>query len=452
MLMTKVHISQFYPCSSISIASELCYVCELGKYMFLNHNTQLSLDGVVLDSVLKKSKIWDYFRIMVRSGYICDIGISSIDIDITVQNSIDWSSLQLRNVRFVTDEVSYDYADMRKRSEDLEYDMCTPKPFQVIFTEQRDDIWLLEMNSKNASANTTNAHSLNGQSGKQLWVSLVAYVAVERLVTGKPNKLLLSFDSAVCVNYKALSYLLSLCDKTSCLYGWCFYMYDQTVTQMERLHQGYVSWYVEGEDLGMLGRFYSSKEKLEYLKKLDIKAGDVVMFYERSKTQKRDYLKAIASCHVAVIKAITSHGFDLLVINTTKLYYQGLYDFNDQTTIVKSMYTSSKPYEKLNATNRHIDFIDCGVEYEMRDELAFIVPLSSCSDSKISLVTDGEHVDKLVLPQNDFIYWLFKDYAVEFNEERFLERYFSARPTLYSMYMENGVVPEEFYFVEEQEE
>ena len=91
---------------------------------------------------------------------------------------------------------------------------------------------------------------------------------------------------------------------------------------------------------------------------------------------------------------------------------------------------------------------DLGIEYKMREELYFIVPLSSCDDVKVSIVSDGNNVDKLCLPQNDFIYWLFKDYEVEFNEARFLDKYFPSMQPLYTMYMETGAVPKEFYFTD----
>ena len=46
----------------------------------------------------------------------------------------------------------------------------------------------------------------------------------------------------------------------------------------------------------------------------------------------------------------------------------------------------------------------------------FIVPLDACTDVSEQWVTNGVTSDKLLLPQNDLIYWILKDYDVQFND------------------------------------
>ena len=83
--MGTVHISQFYSCSEVSLSSELYYLSELGKYLFLNYDRALSIDGVILNSVLKKSLYWDYFRVAVKQGWVVDTNLPSYETDITIQ-------------------------------------------------------------------------------------------------------------------------------------------------------------------------------------------------------------------------------------------------------------------------------------------------------------------------------------------------------------------------------
>ena len=71
--MKTIQISEIYPVHKVHLASELVYICELAKYAFINHQTQISLDGVILSDVLKKSKYWLFYKIAVINKWVTGV-------------------------------------------------------------------------------------------------------------------------------------------------------------------------------------------------------------------------------------------------------------------------------------------------------------------------------------------------------------------------------------------
>ena len=435
--MNSVHISQFYACSSISQACELYYVCELGKYLYLNYGETLSLDGVLFKSHLKRSQLWDMFRIAVANGWVINTGVNEDDVSISIQNPIDYETKTLANVQIVLDEVPFDREDYEKRRNDVIYNLMTPVKMQVSFKERTGDYWLWTLDGEDDKNFLVNNKTLNSNNSNQIWLSLIAYVAVERLKTGKPNNLLLQYNYAIVSNTMALSYLIILSDKSNCLTGWCHFNFDNSVTLKDILHFSYTSWYAEGRDKGYLNRWYSPVEKRQRLDKLDIKVGDIVGIYERNKEQKMNYIKSISGYFIAKVTDITDRHIYLEGILTKKTKCQGKFDFDDKTIAVKRMYSSVKPYENLTLRKMKLDFNDIGIEYYMYTELYMLVPLSESDDIVKQRVSDGTRTLEVNLPQNDLIYWILKDYEYEFNEERFLDKYFKNSVPMYTRFM-NG--------------
>ena len=112
---------------------------------------------------------------------------------------------------------------------------------------------------------------------------------------------------------------------------------------------------------------------------------------------------------------------------------------------VKALYAGKFPYEQLITRQESFDLLEVGVEYYLYDELMFILPLEQAEDMKEQWVSRDGRVDKLILSQNDLIYWILEDYKYEYNKERFLERYFKNKEPLRDRYM-RGDVLEDYHF------
>lgn len=445
-----IHISQFYSCSEVKLACELYYICELGKYSKYNHGKAVSLDGVILNSCLRKSKLWDYFRMAVSEGWLCETGVSKDDLMITAQAPLNYDKMDIVNYLYTLDAVEFDSEDAIKRRNSYDYDTRTPLKSQISFEMMTDHAWKWSINGADGQNFNVNNRSLNHNRADQSWLSLIAFVAVKRLFTGHPDLLGLVFSSNTVLNTLAISYIMILADETQALTGWCHYALDDTISANTKLQLGYTAWYAKGKDLGLLNRWYSGKEKFAYMQQLELGVGDLVMFYEREKSQKANYVKSIASCHLAKITKLNDDSISLELINTVKPYFQGKEEFDDHTIAVKKMYANNFPYANISTTKKEYSLADMGVQYYMYSERCFILPLEESDDLKVTRVSDGTRKDTLVLDQNNLIYWILKDYEYEFNEDKFIKRYFGSEEPLYTRYMRGEVLEDCYYYKEEE--
>lgn len=441
----SVHVSQFYTCSKVSLASELLYICELGKYSKIGHDEAVDLQGVVLSDGLKKSLLWDYFRMAVQNGWLVNTGVADDEIAVTDTNPLHLDKQNHKNLYFVLDEVAYDGDEMRQRQQDPDFDLRTPVKSQVSFADRNSAMWLWTPKGENGGGFSANNKSLNHNFANMAWVSLVAMVAVNRLFENEPQTLLLQISSNMIINPMALSHLMVLDSMTQCLKGWMFYEFDDTVPDNKKLQLSYYAWYSVGREMGMLDRWYSGKEKLAYMRKLGLEKGDLVLYYEREAEQKMNYIKSIAGFHLAKIVKVDARDITLELIHTTTTYHAGKVAFDDHTMAVKAMYIDKKPYEEIRTSKLEMAMADIGVEYMLYSENSFIVPLNHASDTIPTQVTDGARDEVLLLDQNNLIYWILEDYHYDYNKARFLERYFNGVEPLRDRYLRGEPIEAAYY-------
>ena len=445
----STHISQFYSCSKVSLAFELFYISELGKYSLYNYGKPVSLQGVVLDSVLKESVVWHYFRLAVKFGWLEVDGVIADSallnsIEITEANPLALGVYDMKNFKFTTDYVEYDLSDANRRALDKEYAMSTPKNVQVYVTKRENGVWSWCEDGEEPNHKSLHNTAFNHNLADYAWSSFIAFVAVERLYTGVPNKLLVTLSKGVLINAFAFSQVLLLKDETQAL-AWMYFATDSTLTKEDTLQMGYTAWYSKGRELGFLKRFYSVKEKLTRMKELDLIVGDLVFVYDRAKSQSKNNVKSIERCRLAKILSLKGGRIELEFITTTQTYMNGKLSFDDKTMAVKALYGGNLPYEHLNTMKEEFDLRDIGVEYYMSSELMFILPLDQADDSCEQYVACNSKVDRLVLNQNDLVYWILEDYSYTYNKDRFLSRYFSNKEPLRERYM-RGDVLEDYHF------
>lgn len=446
----SVHVSQFYSCSKVKFASELYYICELGKYSTIEHNQPVDLQGVALTAGLKKSLLWDYFRMAVAEGWLVNTGVADEELAITAQNPLALNSSNYRNQLMALGAVDYDAEDARIRREDPDYDLKTPVKSQVSFEEMEPSRWFWSAKGASGKGFSVNNKSLNHNFANMAWPSLVAMVAVHRLFEKEPTRLEIHFSGNMLINSMALSYFMTLDMMTQCFKGWVSYEFDNTVPQKTQLQLSYFAWYSMGREFGMLDRWYNGREKLQYMKQLGLAPGDIVLYYEREPEQKMNYIKSIAGCYVAKILKVNSRDMELELIHTAMPKFAGKEHFDDHTMAVKMMYAENKPYETLRTSKVTVSMADIGVEYMLYSEYYFIVPLNHAEDTIATRVSDGVRQETLLLDQNNLIYWILEDYGYTYNKERFLSRYFSNVEPVRDRYL-RGEELERWYYPEDEE-
>ena len=433
--MKTIHISQFYPCSEVKLAVELQYIVELGKYLWSN-DCCLSVDGVDFDKILRKSKYWDYFRVAIDLGWVIDC--SEEDYEITSINPVDYS-VSFKNTFLLEEEVKYDVKDSRQRNEDYGYAYRTPVKKQVVFAEKNNQFWSWKLDANYIVNNITMCSS----GSETTWVSLVAYVAVQRLLFGYPQNLLIEISYPITRVPMLLSNFLLLLEECDVCKGWCFYTFTENVDESTINYLGYVAWYAKGVEQGELKRWYSPTEKQKYFSDLGFGIGDVVYLYERKKGQKLDYVKEISGFHVAIIEEVTEKYIRFTVVNNKKTKAQGEMDYRNFSMATKQMYDYNNPYNKANVSTRTLDWTDIGIEYCMFDEYFFITRCNNDDIRECYVQGEGWSSLLLKLPAIELTYWILKDYEIPFDEDKFIEKYMTAEP-LYDMYHRLGTVDEKY--------
>lgn len=436
--MKTIHISQFFACSSVSLSVELQYIVELAKYL-RDYDAVLSVDGVDFDDVLRKSRYWDYFRVALEDGWIADC--TAEDTEITLLSPINYDR-PFKNVKFVETQVRYDDEDAQKRRFDAEYNYRTPIVTEIVFAEKTYQFWRWNLGAKLIVNNT----ALNSADSESAWISMVAYVAVQRLFNGTPQNLLIEITGSIAKTYMVLSNFMLLMAETKACSSWCYYVFDESVTRDMINNLGYQAWYMKGLELGELNRWYTPVEKQFYMNKLDLMVGDVVFLYERRYGQKLDYLKSIEGFHVAVIENINADGVEFTVVNNKKTKSQGEVDYADFTMVTKQMYGFTNPFSRPNVSRVKYSWADLGVEYAMHGERYFITACNN-DDYKEQFIGDEHNRLKVQLPAIELTYWILRDYGIEFDELRFVEKYIKEEP-LYDMFQRTGTIPDKYIIKE----
>lgn len=422
--MQKIHISELYSTSNVTLGSELYYICELGKY-FTQCGYQLSINGIVLDPVLKKSRFWNYLKIANYNGWVTDIDCLVSEMDIS-----ELKAFQLKTVEnriFTETPVARTEDEIAKRRDDEFYDMITPTAYQVVFGAISDDTLVWTKGTKQHDT-LLHAQAFGGNYGSQCFVSLIAYVAVKRFLTHEFNKFNLVFDEIYLSLQHSVSDVILLEERTNA-FDWLDIKYN---TSSERLiNLGYEAWLYRGREMGFEYREYSPKEKLNNAKRLGFAEGDVIGLYTRKTSQRGNLVKSLTDFNFAIIRKISSASIKLEVVLSRKTKYGYFKDFEELSPEVKAMYLGRDASDKeFRSKMVEIAWNDLGVEYMMSDEGEFIVSLQG--DDFADLVISVNDEERLLsLCEFDYIYWILKDYSVDFAEEKFLKKYFPTSEPAY---------------------
>ena len=443
--MNILHISQFYSCSEIKTSSELFYICELGKYLYINYNSRLSIKGVILYKDLKESECWDYFRMSLEKGWVIDSGLPNYEIEINIQHPINYYPTSVVNLYMTEGVVEYDSQDAINRNIG-EYNYKTPKKTEIRFKEKSDELYFFTIDGNSPDDYIKNSVTLKADAtSSKAWLSLIAKVHVDREFTGVPSKLAIEFSSEVINTQLALADFLTLGEKSDALKGWC--VYKMSGVSAETIRQvGYEAWWYQGRELGYLSHWYTPKQKLNFiLNSMKLKVGDIVVLYERDYTTKQNYIKSIKSCKYAIIRGIDRQGVDLELITKFRTKYGSELHIQNQSHMVRQMYAGDYSYLNWNSTNRKFDFTELGVGYLMHTELFFILPIEEVDDYLVLDISDyNGRTGRYKLHQTDAIYWLLKDYDIQFNEDDFKKKYFANRVTAYDTFMSGRNLPDEW--------
>lgn len=419
----SVHISHFMPIKQVDNVSVLYYICELGKYSLKSFNIPLSVSGVTFNDLLKRTKVWQYFRVCCTQGYIVDLG--ELDQDNTFKISI-MHQLELDNTKEVLNIqlVESEEQEDKSRESDVESYYNNPIKRKLILNESDNQGLFWRSEHPNPVFSIEINKTFFGPLFHQALASLLAYMQVQKFIGQAtwPYFELEVNQNMIYNNAACLAYIIELTEQVDIQGGtiWFKLAFADNISSEDINHLKYTSWHKIGTELNLLKKEYSPEEKVEYLKALDLEVGDVVFFYTL-KPFTRTSERIIKNCQLAVIRGIYDTKFCLEIIHTVKLKSQAKLEFDNCTTAVKALYTTP-PYENIITRNKTFDFYDIGIQYMSFNENHFIMPVRECEDVGQFKVSNNFITATLTLDQRDYAYWLLEDYNVDYNRDKYLEK------------------------------
>lgn len=402
--MKSVHLSQFYPASTVETGTELYYICNLGKYLSKKGDT-LSLEGVFFAKELQSSMYWDFFRFSYEANYFEDVNIE----ESLVTEDID--NLELKNIYML--------------------DLSDPDISPSFLKNSETRNWKWTLNGVNPGDSIKHNKTINNNLKTQAFVALVAYVAVERHYDPMLETFELELSEVIYSTQGAIVDLIVLKTRTDAV-QWLEISMDQDVFN----ELTFDAWYHENHDLGRIQGYVSPKEKLDKVKNVfNFKVGDPVFLYERNTKKSSDLVKKIQSCDIAIIRGINATSVSLEVIKTKSTTLGDIKRYESYSREVKSMF-SMESYKKFVRRVETIKWAEMGIDYILYDEDYFISDIDK-DDNVDMWVTNGEREDLVELNSVDGVFWILKDRNIEFNEGEFISRYYKAgdRPHYYKYMM-----------------
>lgn len=436
--MKTVHLSQIYPCDEITLGTELGYICELGKYLFAS-NYQLSLTNIPLGQELTKSTYWNYFILALKNGWV--LSEMSECIDLSEVDELDFRNLANKLFQYVGSKDAL--SDFKKEVFNLSKlssssDTYIIEPLRLVkeplyLDKNSPEEWVLDTSKIPNWYSTQFLFSIKNTQASQAFMSVIAYVQVQRFLTGFPKKFTIKIDESFSRLQLSLVDIVLLYEETDSLNGWCDLEFESNID----LQASYEAWWYKNFQLGYCRREYTVEEKLDLLSKLDIKVGSVVFLYTRDKCQVENFIKSIVECNLCVIRSIhKTKGIELeLLYNVdTKVGEQTV--FKGYTTAVRGMFDPDN-IGKVRHSTKKFDLYCIGVEGLLYGEEFFISTPDKEDYLPITVQDyDTDSVCKILLNTSQACYWLLKEYGISFDESSFKKSYLSTEKCAYDLYQD----------------
>ncbi|WP_079913065.1 hypothetical protein [Paenibacillus sp. 32352] len=384
----SIHINQLLPegvnIDEFKTGSELLLAHELGKYTKLLLKEGLSVDGIIIGEELKKTK---YFSFVMKSRLVESLAPS--DEKLMPYNIGDFF-LPSQNVSRV----------------DLKFE-----EHHVYF---------------NFNSNKRANSALYVKNRSAAYVSLIAFVLVKNSFDQKLNRKLIIDHEEYEQRDGEYTDLIEL-QKCGIL--------PDTILEIKYKTQGVVQlpWETVVKDYQskeLMNREYSAIEKYAFLLENGLEIGDVVLRYTRTiKVNEGDTIGTLLSCYPAVIEGYTDEIFVLK-------YYPNVETRLTQFARIKGLVAKVEGLEDLLTPD---DFIRTDVRKEtlplsevgigtcihLEDTFIF-EPVESDGTEQLFNDKSGGLIS-VKLNTLDTIFAVFEDRGVNYNKDKFLQKYFYSK-------------------------
>lgn len=286
----------------------------------------------------------------------------------------------------------------------------------VVLKRKDDTEWVYDFQS-NPTANRIMKYN-----AQQANLSLFAYLLVSNYLND--TNAILTFEDSTCLTPREYTQLYVL----------IYYGNRWGVDIIKGVSSREADWfaYVEmNRQYGYMCRPYSANEKSDFASEF-FRVGDVVLLYERSKGKEQDdRVRTLEGCAVAIIEQMTSSSITLKEIHNVETILTTTNRLNRAKS--EGGIVSYEDYVKFYTPVHSYSWNDIGVEYFVYEENIFISSLKAGDISyQVLMMPDG--IQEIALDPFDTVYAVLENRGIEYNKDRFLERYFPNSVPLYERY------------------
>lgn len=183
-------------------------------------------------------------------------------------------------------------------------------------------------------------------------------------------------------------------------------------------------------------KYYTDAEKVEILKKLGIEVGSILVLWERKGMCENSIFGRIKSASIVRLDEIgdTFLGFAGVALNKTKEEVRKeYYDIPSEKRYLFSDILTKEPV--ANAYTKSYMYV--GIDEYFKDEEYILTKLDQ-SEKVVKLVTIDGNEKSVEMRGVDAIYWLLRQYNIEFDVDLYREMYCNGEELLWDLYHGEG--------------
>lgn len=369
--------------------------------------------GTEMKSVTNGSEAWvlgECNGFLNRYGYNleCDI-----PIDDRVQNTIYFKRMVAKGVQV---------------------DGFKPQPYnESMFCD--DDVSSVEFRREvNESGNTEWVFDfgLGGNSfvllrrAKGIYLNIFCFMVVEDWFSGERNILHYKMTEDMVSAYKCLLPLIYYGSKLA---------EGRLIIDARMVQPDWLAYTTVLKQRGYMVSKSSNVEKYEYFKE-HFKNGDLIFLYERKKgSEQDDKVRVLIGCQIATVWGASPSGLVLKVYPQAETWLQQKIRMDDAKAHGQEVIPDE--YNNFYMLRKSFDWSDMGVDFMLYDEDNFVMDLQSGDIGYATMIVpvgDEFVLQDCKLSVFEAVYAYAENRGIEYNKERFLEKYFPDSVPLYDRY------------------
>lgn len=258
------------------------------------------------------------------------------------------------------------------------------------------------------------------------YIPLVAYFAVSKIINNISGQLHLISKVEGPSTYINLIILKSYGNKIV-----------ENLVVIENCNIGQADWIAYVQMQKQFGHMISTSDSIEKKKWLvdnDVKPGDIMLLYEIGKGNNISNRELIG-CHMVVIKSYDNMTISYEYIGTTEMLLTQV----ERVSQTEFMQKNKKEYEEFYKECRSMSYISVGIEYlTCEEDYMLMLPTPddiSCQLMILPSENNGEwELRHVVLDTLETIYAVLENRGINYNKQRFLNKYFKNKVPYYERF------------------